>query len=165
MYRIHCLSHVVTEKNCQTVFQRGFCMHPTSILNMFLYDSLLSAYPQWPGVYFNRYQLWMALFALAFLDNSSTNSLWNMHFLEKRFYLLLAVLHLRVWAFLYFWWAWAITSGVRVSHCSVSSCWGAPAHGLQWLQHVNSASWLPGSRAQARHLWHMGSIGCGIFPS
>ena len=74
-------------------------MHSTSILSMFLYDSLLSVYPLWPGVYFNLYQLWMDLFALEFLDNLSTESLSDMHFLGKRFYLFLAVLGLRVWAF------------------------------------------------------------------
>ena len=58
-------------------------MHPTSILSMFLYDSLLSVYPPWPGVYFSLYQLWMDLFALAFLDNLSTDSLSDMHFFRK----------------------------------------------------------------------------------
>ena len=82
MYRIQCLSHVVTEKT-QSVFQRGLCMHSTSILSMFLYDSLLSVYPSWPGVYFSLYQLRMGLFALVFLDNLSTDSLSDMHFLGK----------------------------------------------------------------------------------
>ena len=74
-------------------------MHSTSILSMFLYDSLLSVYPPWPGVYFSLYQLRMGLFALAFLDNLSTDSLSDMHFLGKRLYVFLAVLGLRVWAF------------------------------------------------------------------
>ena len=58
-------------------------MHSTSILSMFLYDSLLSVYPPWPGVYFSLYQLRMGLFALVFLDNLSTDSLSDMHFLGK----------------------------------------------------------------------------------
>ena len=72
------------KKNCQIVFERGLCVHRTSILSMFLYDSLLSVYPQWPGVYFSRYQLWMGLFALVFLDNSSTVSLSDVHLFRKR---------------------------------------------------------------------------------
>ena len=44
-------------------------------------------------------QLWMGLFALVFLDNLSTDSLSDMHFLGKQLYLFLAVLGLRVWAF------------------------------------------------------------------
>ena len=54
---------------------------------------------------------------------------------------------------------------MQAFHCSGSSCCGAQAHGLQWLQYVSSALWLPGSRAQAQHLWHMGSIACGISHS
>ena len=41
----------------------------------------------------------MGLFALVFLDNLSTGSLSDMHFLGKQFYLFLAVPGLRVWAF------------------------------------------------------------------
>ena len=50
---------------------------------------------------------------------------------------------------------------MRASHCSGSYCCGAQAQGLQWLQYVSLALWLPGSRAQARQLWHMGAIACG----
>ena len=41
--------------------------------------------------------------------------------------------------------------------------WGTGS-GLQELQYVSSALWLPGSSAQAPQLWHTGSIACGIFP-
>lgn len=71
------------KKKLSDCLSKGLCMHCTSILSMFLYDSLLSVYPQWPGVYFSRYQLWMGLFALVFLDNSNTVSLSDMHCFRK----------------------------------------------------------------------------------
>ena len=54
---------------------------------MFLFDCLLSVSPLWPGICFRLYQLLMGLFALAFLDHLSTDSLSDMHFL-KLFYIL-----------------------------------------------------------------------------
>ena len=104
-------------------------MHCARIFGMFLFDCLLSVSPLWLGICFRLHQLLMGLFALAFLDRLSTDSLSDMHFL-KQFH----ILHCAGSSCVGSIWlrrARAIASAVRASGCSGFSRWGARAVGLR----------------------------------
>ena len=107
----------------------------------------------------------MGLFALVFLDNLSTDSLSDMHFFRKMILFIFGCVGSSCVGFSLVW--------VSVGHnqwCAGVSLqrllllWGTGS-GLQELQYVSSALWLPGSSAQAPQSWHAGSTACGIVPS